>query len=311
MEINLGYVAISHTLNISSNKTITYTNYQKLSEEEKQKKINEIVMENINNLKEILKYNYKNQIKFYRLSHNIIPLITHPNVKIDINQYKKPLKEIGNLIKKYQIRTDSHQDAFCVLNSPNKKVVIETIKILEYNYNLFKLLEIRPRTILHIGGAYKNKEKAIENFQVNFNKLSTPIKQMIVLENDDKIFTTIETLNLCEKLNIPMCLDYHHHKCNGSEENLEKLIPRILKTWKNEIPKMHFSSPKSKKEYRSHSEYINEEEFINFIKLLKKHHTNIDIMLECKGKDDALFRLIRYLKYKDTFKIEGTKIIIE
>ena len=74
---------------------------------------------------------------------------------------------------------------------------------------------------------------------------------------------------------------------------------------------MHFSSPKTKKEYRSHNDYINVDDFIEFINILKKYNKDIDIMLEAKAKDEALFRLVRELKYKTNYKfIDETTFII-
>ena len=71
---------------------------------------------------------------------------------------------------------------------------------------------------------------------------------MIVLENDDKTYTVTETLLLCEKLQIPMVLDYHHFLCNHDpKEKINDLLKRILNTWKftNLNPKIHFSSQKA------------------------------------------------------------------
>ena len=43
---------------------------------------------------------------------------------------------------------------------------------------------------------------------------------MIVLENDDKIYGVKDVLAVCEKLHIPMVLDYHHFKCHNEGENI-------------------------------------------------------------------------------------------
>jgi len=164
-------------------------------------------------------------------------------------------------------------------------------------------MNIDGKAILHIGAAYNNKQKAIQNFKNNFKKLKPDIKKMIILENDDKIYNIKDTLSICEELNIPMVLDYHHYICNNENEDINDYLPKILKTWESEKlnHKMHFSSPKSPKEKRSHSEYIQSDDFIKFINILKKYNTDVDIMLECKAKDEALFRLIRELKYKSNF----------
>ena len=76
---------------------------------------------------------------------------------------------------------------------------------------------------------------------------------------------------------------------------------------------MHFSSPKSKlkKEYRSHNDYIDVKEFVKFINILKKENKDIDIMLEAKKKDEALFRLVRELKYQTNIKfLDETSFMI-
>lgn len=304
MKIRLGYVAISLTLDITASKTITYTNYNKLNEENKIIKINNLINQNFENLNKILWYNFKNHIHFYRLSHNIIPLATHPEVKYDyINKYKDKWENIGFLSKIYNIRIDTHPDQFCILNSPNKNVIKSSIEILKFHKNIFKAMKIKGKAILHIGGAYNNKEQALKRFIKNFSLLEEEIKRIIILENDDKVFNIKDTLFICETLNIPMCLDYHHYKCNNEGEKIEEYLPRILNTWNKEKlnPKMHFSSPKNKKEFRSHSNFINSKDFIQFLEILKPYKQDIDIMLECKSKDEALFRLVRCLKAQTNY----------
>lgn len=312
MKITLGYVAISKTLDISASKTMTYTNY--LKKIEKSKPLNDIIKTNIYNLKEILKYNFKNDIHFYRLSYKIIPLATHPKVNLDyITPYKKEWEEIGYMTKIYNIRMDTHPDHFCVLNSKDKNVVNSSKKILEYQSNLFKAMKINGKTVLHIGGMYQDKENSIKRFINNFKTLDQNIKDMIILENDDKTYNIEDTLSICEKLNIPMVLDYHHYKCNTGNLDIKKYLPRIIKTWKEQKlnPKMHFSSPKDKKNFRAHSKYINPKDFIEFLKVLKPLNRDIDIMLECKAKDEALFRLTRQLKTQTNYKfINETTFII-
>lgn len=304
MKIRLGYVAISLTVNVTSSKTITYTNYQKLNEREKISKIDNIINQNFENLKNILTYNFKNEIHFYRLGPNIIPLATHPNIDIDyVKPYEKNWRQIGYLIKLYNIRVDTHPDHFCVLNSPKKEVINQSIKILNYHKNIFNAMKINGKTILHVGGTYGDKNKSIIKFIDNFKKLDKDIQKMIILENDDKTYNIKDTLYICETLNIPMVLDYHHYKCNNEGEKLEEYLPKIIDTWKNEKlnPKMHFSSPKNKRNIKAHSNYINSDDFIEFLNIIKSLNKDIDIMLECKNKDEALFKLTREIKTKTNF----------
>ena len=95
-----------------------------------------------------------------------------------------------------------------------------------------------------------------------------------------------------------MVLDYHHYKCNNKKKLTTSDLKDILSTWKDTKlkAKIHFSSSKSRKDKRSHHNYIDEKEFIKFLDLLKKVDEDVDIMLECKMRDMALFKLVRQLK---------------
>ena len=63
---------------------------------------------------------------------------------------------------------------------------------------------------------------------------------------------------------------------------------------------MHFSSPKDitlvNKVDKKHSDFINAYDFIRFIEALKLFNRDVDIMLECKEKDLALFKLIKDIR---------------
>ncbi len=303
MRFRLGYVAISPTLDeIIHFRTLTYTSYNKLDIIDANKKLDNIILDNIETLKFILTYNLEHQIHFYRISHNIIPLATHKDVEFDyITPYLKKWKEVSSFIKKNKIRVDMHPDQFCVLNSIRPEIVSNSIEILNFNVKLFKALKIDGKAIIHVGSSVGGKEEAIKRFKDNFNKLDSDIKKMIILENDDKVFNIIDVLEICEDLKIPMVLDYHHYICNHGKEKLVNYLPRIYKTWEGTglLPKIHFSSPKNMKEKRTHSTYIKFNKFITFLNLIKPFKQDVDIMLECKGKDEALFRLSRQLRTKD------------
>lgn len=310
MRIRLGYVAIATSLdNITSSHTITYSNYKKLGVRRGNEKLCKIIDENLNNLLEILKYNVKNEIYFYRMSSNIFPLATIPELDIDlIDIFKDKLKQIGMFIKDNNMRVDMHVDHYYVLNSINQDVVLSTINILKFYKNIFKAMDIGGKLIMHIGSKAMGKRESIKRFINNFNMLDEDVKNIIILENDDKIYNIKNTLNLCKKLNIPMVLDYHHYLCNRGSEKIEDYILEIFNTWNDDIPKIHFSSPFNKQNYRSHHDYIDIKSFLLFISKIKFCNKDFDIMLEAKAKDEALFRLIRQLKYYANYFFEKNTI---
>jgi UV DNA damage endonuclease len=94
-----------------------------------------------------------------------------------------------------------------------------------------------------------------------------------------------------------MVLDIHHHAVNNGGEDLGGLWPRILGTWRGTIPKIHVSSPKSAKSPRSHADYVDREQFMDFVRRIKDMDITprLDVMIEAKMKDGALFRLMEEL----------------
>lgn len=314
MKVRLGYVALSKALDdVTTSSTITYTNY--INKNYNTSKLLEITKNNLDSLYEIIKYNVKNNFHFYRLTSKLVPLATHDKVDFDyitplLDEYKK----IGKLINDNNIRVDTHPDQYAVLNSMDSKIVKNTVEILEYHYKIMDAIGIKDKIIiLHVGSSACGKKASITRFINNFNKLPDHIKKCIAVENDDKVYNIKDVLELCHKINVPMVLDYHHFICNNEKEGINDYLKEIIDTWDGKLPKMHFSSPKSKlkKEFRSHSDYINKECFIKFINILKKQDKDIDIMLEAKAKDDAVSRLARCLKYETNYKfLDETTFII-
>ncbi|MDF2645093.1 MAG: UV-endonuclease UvdE, partial [Paenibacillus sp.] len=164
---------------------------------------------------------------------------------------------------------------------------------------------------IHVGGSYGDKEKAAKRFIQNFSALRPEIQRRITLENDDKTFTAQETLDIAEKVGAPMVLDIHHHAVNNNGEDAADLWPRIRQTWSRQEseqseqdanvlpPKIHVSSPKSETDLRSHADYVEVGPLLAFLRAIAPTTPNLDIMIEAKMKDEALFRLMEDLKMQE------------
>lgn len=314
MKIRFGYVALSMTLDhVTSSSLLTYTHFKKIGKVRGYEKLRKLTLSNFEDLKKILHYNIRNDILFYRMTSNLIPLVTHPDVQVNLNEYREQFQEIGCILKEHHIRLDTHPDQFCVLNSDREEVFENTVRLLETQTRMYELMDYPGRIILHVGGKVGGKKAATQRFFENFARLDSRIQKRIVIENDDKVYNIRNVLKICETLHIPMVLDYHHYKCNNNGEQIEDYIERIFHTWGNEVPKIHFSSPKArnKKEKRSHHDYIDPDSFITFLERVKFVNRDFDVMIEAKMKDVALFHLIRLLKYKTDLKIEKNTIFLK
>lgn len=303
MRIRLGYVAIALNLpKVTSSSTVTYTNYQKLSnEEQKLNKLKQVTLSNLDDLYTILKYNIKNQLHFYRITSALIPLGTHPEVtnwnyrKI----FKKDFERLGRLIIENNLRVDTHPDEFNVINSIREEVIESTKRNLLSHVALFQDLNYpKGKMVLHIGSAQGGIDSAMRRFIDNFKTFPEEISEKLMLENDDKTFTAAEVLSICKEINAPMVLDVHHHICNNNGENLENMLKDIFSTWNNQVlpPKIHFSTPRETAKDRKHADFLNAEDFCSFVELSKALNKDFDVMIEAKKKDLALFQLVEDIK---------------
>lgn len=316
VKVNFGYVAMSMLVkDCSPSKTITLANLLKIREPEiRINKLKTLAKTNIKNTQRLFYHNKAHNIMLYRLTSKLIPLATHPvTEEWDwVKDLKEDFKALGEYVKTNNFRISAHPDHFTLLNSPKKEVIDSSIKDLEYHHNIFNSMGLGKdaKLVLHIGGKYKSKAASIDNFIEAFLKLPQYIKERIILENDDKVYTAKEVLDICQNLKIPMVLDIHHHWCNNNNEDLSNLIEDIFNTWSNEknVPKIHLSSPKSKKNFRSHADYIDVDFFVDFLKKAKVLNRNFDVMIEAKNKDKALFKLIKDLKEKNIKIINNASI---
>lgn len=306
MKIRLGYVAIALNLDkVTSSSTLTYSRYEKInSDSERINKLKEITSSNISALEKILRYNIENDIHFYRITSNLIPLATHPDVMWDYRKYfDKDFKYIGKIIKNSNMRVDAHPDQFNVINSDRESVVENTIKTLDMQVDLFEAMDNEEgKLVIHIGGAKGGKEVAINRFIENLGKFPSRIKERLILENDDKTFSVKDVLYISKVTNLPMVLDVHHHNCKNEGENISEFIGDVFDTWNQEniVPKIHFSTPREFINDRKHADYIDAKDFFDFIMLAKDYsNRDFDVMIEAKKKDIALFKLIDDLKILD------------
>ncbi len=298
MKIRFGYVANALGLwDASPSKSFTFTNYSKLSKQERWEKLLFITAQNLKHTKRILHYNIAHEIELYRFSSLLVPLATHPEVMWDfITPFKKDWQELGQLMEQYNIRPSFHPGQFTLFTSPKEHVTTSAVIDMEYHYKMLEAMNAHDKGIIniHIGGAYGDKEATLKRFHQNLKNLPSPIKKRMTLENDDKTYNVEETLQTCEKENIPMILDFHHHLANPSEQELSHYLPRIFQSWSHSgnIPKIHLSSPKSVQAFRSHADFVAIDFVLPFLKMAKELNQNFDIMIEAKQKNLAMHALV-------------------
>ncbi|KAH7090767.1 UV-endonuclease UvdE-domain-containing protein [Paraphoma chrysanthemicola] len=272
--------------------------------------VEELGLANARDIIKMIRWNDKYGIKFMRLSSEMFPFASHDEYGYKLAPFAADtLQEVGKVIAELGHRVTTHPGQFTQLGSPRKQVIDNAIRDLEYHAEMLSLLKLPPQQnrdavmILHLGGAYGDKPAAIARFKENYARLPQGVKDRLVLENDDVVWSVHELLPLCQELNIPFVLDYHHHNIIFDAEQIREgtkdimdLYPAILETWtkKGITPKMHYSEPCpdaiTRTKRRKHSPRV---------MTLPPCPDTMDLMIEAKDKEQAVFELMR------TFKLPG------
>ncbi|MBF0705207.1 UV DNA damage repair endonuclease UvsE [Alkalihalobacillus hwajinpoensis] len=308
MKLRFGYVSNALALHEASPaRTMTFSTWSKLSEEERSEKLHTITETNLKSTLRALHYNIAHEIDLYRMSSSIVPLATHPEAKWDyITPFRYMFEEIGELVQKHRLRVSFHPNQFTLFTSPKQHVTDNAIGDLDYHVAMLDAMGLDSRSIvnIHIGGAYGDKEETLKRFYANFDSIPSHLRSHVTLENDDKTYNAKETLEACEQTGVPFIFDYHHHLANPGDGLPERFFERVHETWKPKglLPKYHLSSPKSASAYRSHADYVDSEFAIPFIDMLKEYGEDADIMIEAKKKDLAALQLV-----DDLSAIRGVK----
>ncbi len=261
----------------------------------------QISLSNVKSLKKIIQWNNDNGVSVYRMSSCIFPWFSEYRLEDlpDFEEINSTLKQAGNLAKKNNQRLSFHPGQFCVMASPKENVVVNAARELNNHSHIMNLMGL-PKTPqakinIHVGGAYGNREEAMDRFCKNFDKyLNDCTKSRLTVENDDKpnCFSTKMLFDGVHKqIGIPIVFDSHHFELGPQGMDYRDSFYLARSTWKNGIRQQcHHSN--SKKLYEdetaakvSHSNWYYKP-FISFI-------DEVDVVLECKSKELGLFKYLK------------------
>ena len=269
-----------------------------------------IGLQNARDIIKMVRWNDKYGIRFMRLSSEMFPFASHDEYGYKLAPFaSEVLAEAGKVIAELGHRVTTHPGQFTQLGSPRKQVVVNALRDLAYHDEMLSLLRLPPQQnrdavmILHMGGVFGSKPDTLDRFRENYAQLPQSVKNRLVLENDDVSWTVHDLLPVCQELNIPMVLDYHHHnimfdetKIREGTKDIIEMYPEIRATWtrKGITQKMHYSEPCpgaiTGRQRRKHSPRV---------MTLPPCADDMDLMIEAKDKEQAVFELMR------TFKLPG------
>lgn len=291
---NLGYACINTELRkqkVFAGRTCRKDKFQK----EGLRYVGELGLQNLRDLYQILQWNEKYGIRFYRIGSDIFPWSSEYEYS-DLPQYKEVcqlLSQIGRYAMQYGHRLTFHPGPFNILGSQKDDVVKRTMIDLRHHSEIFDLMGFKPSVYnkinIHIGAAYKDKMAVLDRWCANYEKLDENTRKRITLENDDSINKySIKDLYdfVYNRVGVPLVFDYHHHQFNTGDLSEEDALKLAISTWPAGVkPVVHYSESKAineglKVKPTAHSDFIYGD--------IDTFGYDVDIMLEVKQKERAL-----------------------
>tara|TARA_Y100000592_G_scaffold68751_1_gene106845 strand:- start:344 stop:1252 length:909 start_codon:yes stop_codon:yes gene_type:complete len=294
--MNLGYACINTALKANSIFT-NRTMRRKTFDSKGLDYVSELSLQNVKDLETHIHWNNEHNIKLFRLSSQIFPWMEEyefSDLKDD-NEICDRMFEIGNIARQAGQRLTMHPGPFHCLASPNPKVVKRTIIGLDKHSEQFNMMGYEPshynKINIHVGGAYGDKESALNRFCENFELLRDDTKKRLVVENDDSP-TEYSVKDLYEgvykRIGTPITFDYFHHKFNTGGQTEEEALKLAATTWPTGITQCcHYSESRRKEKLdesirpQAHSDIIYDK--------IDTYGLEPDIVIEAKLKEQAIF----------------------
>ncbi|TFI59952.1 UV DNA damage repair endonuclease UvsE [Sphingomonas parva] len=201
---------------------------------------------------QILDYLREVGLDMYRLSSDLAPYATHP----DMPQFHDMVAEsdaelaaFGRKAREYDIRLSFHPSQYVLLNSPDPKLTAKSIWDFASQAEMLDRMGAGDEAVLvtHVGGVYGDHEASRARWIEGWEQCPDHVKRRLVLENDDIRFSAADVLWIHERTGVRLVFDYQHFWCLNPERlEMRPTLERFLATWPDGVrPKIHFSSPRT------------------------------------------------------------------
>lgn len=289
--MRLGYPCINTSVGCSANSTFRLANYS-------ESRLVSSVRKNLECLESILRYNVNKGLLFFRIGSGIVPFASHPICTFNWEDFFRTyFLKLGSFISDNEMRISMHPDQFVLLNSPDEDITNRSIAELEYHQKVLDAMELdeSAKIQIHVGGAYGDKKLAIRRFIERYRLLPRSLKKRLVIENDDRLYSLKDCLNISYNCGVPVLFDSYHHECLNNDETVAEALKAAACTWKTKdgVPMVDYSSQQRGARIGTHSSTIDIKHFRKFLNGTKDLGFDFDVMLEIKDKEKSAVKALR------------------
>ncbi len=281
--MRIGYPCLNRSIGCTPSRTFRLASYTP-------QRLAETVAANLDCLERILEYNLRHGLLFLRITSDLVPFASHPVCVFPWQRTFAPrFAALGGVMRRAGMRISMHPDPFTLINSPDEAIFARSAAELEYHADVLDLLGLdgTARIQIHAGGVYGDKPAAIGRFCSRFERLAPAVRRRLAVENDDRLFSLADCLDIHRRTGLPVLFDTFHHRLNRNGEGLATALALAAATWGREAgpPMVDYSSQKPGARPGSHADSVDLRHFSRFVAATAG--LDCDIMLEIKDKEKS------------------------
>lgn len=294
--MKLGLCCISLRLQEEGHRfqTMTFSRFSALPYDQALQILSSRILNNFQVTEKVIRYCKASGFSNYRLSSDLAPIINHPSVNLKLQDLPnadaifQSLRSISNAVKETGLKISAHPSEYISLTSPKEEVISNSIRDLASHAELFDLIDL-PQSYeapLNIHCRQDGDPETISSsFLKNFDKLSSGVKNRLVLEVNDNKEGVWSIINLhkyyYQRASIPVTFDNLHHSfCNHGVSEREA-FDLAYSTW-NTVPVFHYSEGVDGT--RKHADYA--------LGAPPQYNDEVFWDVELKSKDLAILKML-------------------
>lgn len=297
---NWNLCCISKTLsdNGTNFKTMTLTQFKKLSSKDAMTELCNRILHNFKTTEATIRFCQLNNISGYRLSSSLCPVITHESFKMkicDLPNFKDIqyiISRIKNLLSIQPIRISAHPSEYISLSTEDESILSNTFRDLEQHGEIFDLLDL-PLSYSAPLNIHVRKDgdpdKISSIVMRNYERLPDNVRKRLVLENNDNkkgVWSVRNLYNYFYKNHkIPVTFDTLHHSILPDGLSEKDAFELAYSTWEDYTPIFHYS------EGIEENGVITRKHRDSPLSSPNIYNSNVSYDVELKEKCQAIFKL--------------------
>lgn len=296
-----GYCCINVTLQDQEGVLTSRTMRRKTFDAKGLGYTSQLAFENTRDLLRILEWNAEHGFEVFRITSCLFPWASEYDWHElpDIDAILANMARAGEIARSTGQRLSFHPGPFNCLSSQDERVVQNCIRDLSIHGDQMDMLgaprDPSAKINIHIGASYGDRERALDTWCRNFERLPENVRTRLTVENDDRAnlySTKMLYESVHKRLGVPIVFDSHHFQCGPQDSSYEEAFLMAYDSWPAGVrPMCHHSNSRKKYEdptcrsEAAHSDYYYEP--------FDSCGKSVDVAMEAKAKELAVFRYLQ------------------